>query len=76
MLTATHQHALLKTKGQKTCQMERKYYSKYPLKFDTCTWLNILKVRILNLSTLSIVRMSNSSTLSEVRKSIMSTYLE
>jgi hypothetical protein len=28
MLTATHQHALLKTKGQKIAELERKYYFK------------------------------------------------
>jgi hypothetical protein len=62
MLTATHQHALLKTKGKKKlAKLERKYYSKYVLefnirtsfyvlKFDIRTLLNILKVRILNLN--------------------------
>ncbi len=62
MLTATRQHALLKTKGQKLAKLERKYYSQYILKFDIGTsfyvlkfnirtLLNLLKVRILNLST-------------------------
>ncbi len=60
---------------KKIAKLERKYYSKYVLKFDIGTLLNILafdihtslnilEVRILNLGTLSEVHISNSSMLS------------
>jgi hypothetical protein len=60
MLTATHQHALLKTKGQNTCKTGMKV---------------LLKVCISNSSTLSKICISNLSTLSKVRISNSSTFI-
>jgi hypothetical protein len=68
-----------KQKVKKLAKLERKYYTKYILKFDIRT--SLLKVRISNpISTLSKVRILNSSTLSEERISnsitLKSTYIE
>jgi hypothetical protein len=74
-LTAPHQHALLKTKGQKPCKTG-KYYSKYILKFDIRTLLDVLKLDIHTSLNVLKVTISNLSMLSEVRKSDLSTYWE
>jgi hypothetical protein len=72
MLTATHQHALLKTKGQKLAKLERKYYSKFVLKFYIRALHNVLIIDILILLNILKVSTSTSSTLSEVRISNLS----
>ncbi len=73
MLTATHYHALLKTKVKK---LERKYYFQYVLKFDIRTSFYILKFDIHTLLNVLKVLISNSSTLNEVHISNLSTYIE
>jgi hypothetical protein len=75
MLTATHQHVLLKTKGQKNLQikLERKYYSQYilefnigtsfyVLEFDIHTSFYVLEFDIRTLLNILEVRISNLST--------------
>jgi hypothetical protein len=46
MLTATHQHALLKTKAKKLAKLERKNYCKYALKFNIRTSFHVLEFDI------------------------------
>jgi hypothetical protein len=73
MLTATHQHTLLKRKGKKNAKLERKYYSKYVLEFDICTLsyvlefdirtlFYVLKFDVCTLLNVLKVRISNLST--------------
>jgi hypothetical protein len=61
MLTATQQHALLKTKGEKLAKLERKYNSKYVLKFNIRTSFYVLKIDIRTLLKVLEVRISNLS---------------
>jgi hypothetical protein len=62
MLTATHKHALLRTKGKELANLERKHYSKYVLKFNIHTLFYVLEFDIRTLLNVLIVRISNLST--------------
>ncbi len=56
-----------KQKVKKLAKLERKYYSKYVLKFDIRTLLNVVEFDLRTLPNVLEVCISNSSSFSKVR---------